>query len=147
MRVCISHERGKHESHPARQRYVCGDCGRQFNDLTDSLFAGRHQPLQTWVACLYLMGLNLSNRQIAQELNLHKDDVHQMTRELRQAVADKRPEVQLSGTVECDEVYVTAGHKGHPEAVKTKAAKGGGASSKGVGAGGCSKRRSRRSSA
>jgi len=66
------------------------------------------------------MGLNLSNQQIAQELSLHKDEVHQMTGELRQAVADKRPEVQLSGTVEFDEVYVTAGHKGQPEAVKKK---------------------------
>lgn len=113
-------KRGKHETHPARQRYVCGDCGRQFDDLTDSLFAGRHQPLRTWIACLYLMGLNLSNQQIAQELSLHKDDVHQMTSELRQAVADKRPEVQLSGTVEFDEVYVTAGHKGQPEQVKKR---------------------------
>ena len=70
------------------------------------------------------MGLNLSNQQIAQELSLHKDEVHQMTGELRQAVADKRPEVQLSGTVEFDEVYVTAGHKGQPEAVKKKRAQG-----------------------
>ncbi|MGD1943711.1 MAG: hypothetical protein ACFB0G_20640 [Leptolyngbyaceae cyanobacterium] len=92
------------------------------------------------------MGLNLSNQQIAQELSLHKDDVHQMTSELRQAVADQRPEVQLSGTVEFDEVYVTAGHKGHPEQVKKKAAKGGGASSKGFGAGVRLKKRSRRSS-
>lgn len=140
-------KRGKHQAHPARQRYACGHCGRQFDDLTDSIFAGRHQPLQTWIACLYLMGLNLSNQQIAQELSLHKDDVHQMTRELRQAVADKRPEVQLSGTVEFDEVYVTAGHKGQPETVKKKGAKGDGASSKGFGAGVRSKKRSRRSSA
>jgi hypothetical protein len=27
----------------------------------------------------------------------------------------------LSGTVESDEVYIVAGHKGHPEAVKKKA--------------------------
>ena len=27
----------------------------------------------------------------------------------------------LEGEVECDEVYVVAGHKGHPEAVKKKA--------------------------
>ena len=25
-----------------------------------------------------------------------------------------------TGQVECDEVYVTAGHKGHPESVKKK---------------------------
>ncbi len=28
--------------------------------------------------------------------------------------------MQLSGEVECDEVYVTAGHKGNPDAVKKK---------------------------
>ena len=140
-------KRGKHETYPARQRYACSDCRRQFDDLYNSIFAGRHQPLQTWIACLYLMGLNLSNRQIAQELSLHRDDVHQMTSELRQAVADKRPEVQLSGTVEFDEVYVTAGHKGQPEHVKKKGAKGGAASSMGFGAGVRSKKRSRRFSA
>lgn len=63
-------KRGKHETHPARQRYACGECGRQFDDLTDSIFAGRHQPLLTWISCLYLMGLNLLNQQIAQELSL-----------------------------------------------------------------------------
>jgi hypothetical protein len=62
-------------------------------------------------------------------------------------VTDKRPEVQLSGKVEFDEVYVTAGHKGQPESVKKKADKGGGASSKGFEVGGRSKKRSHRSSA
>ena len=139
-------KRGKHETSPARQRYTCSACGRQFDDLTGSLFAGRHQPLRTWIACLYLMGLNLSNQQIAQELSLNKDDVHQMTSELRQAIADKRPEVQLSGQVEFDEVYVTAGHKGRPDKVKKKAAKDGGESSKGFGGAVRSKKRNRRSS-
>ena len=40
---------------------------------------------------------------------------------LRQGIVDRRPPVALSGEVECDEVYVVAGHKGHPEAVKKKA--------------------------
>lgn len=114
-------KRGKHETYPARQRYVCGEYGRHFDDLTNTIFAGRHQPLQTWMACLYLMGLNVSNQQIAEELSLDKDDVHQMTSELRQAVVDKRPEVRLSGTVEFEEVYVTAGYKGQPEQVKKRA--------------------------
>ena len=72
-------KRGKHETYAARQRYVCGECGRHFDDLTDTLFAGRHQPLQTWIACLYLMGLNVSNQQIAEELSLDKDDVCEMS--------------------------------------------------------------------
>ena len=139
-------KRGKHETYASRQRYVCSDCGRHFDDLTDTLFEGRHQPLQTWIVCLYLMGLNVSNQQIAKELSLHKDDVHQMTSELRKAIADKRPEVQLSGTVEFDEVYVTAGHKGQPKAVKKKGARVADVNSRGFGGAVRSKRRNRRSS-
>ena len=66
------------------------------------------------------MGLNLSNQQIAQELDLDKDDVHQMTTQLRSGVIDLKPGPQLEGVVECDAVYLVAGHKGHPEAVKKK---------------------------
>jgi len=35
------------------------------------------------------------------------------------------PEPGLSGEVECDEVYVVAGHKGNPAAVEEKAARDG----------------------
>jgi transposase-like protein len=63
--------------------------------------------------CLYLMGLNLSNAQIAQELDLDKDDVHQMTAQLCAGIVERKPEPVLSGVVECDEIYLVAGHKGH----------------------------------
>lgn len=66
------------------------------------------------------MGLNLSNRQIAAELGLNKDDAQQMTRTLRRGIEARRPSVRLEGTVECDEVYVVAGHKGQPAAVEKK---------------------------
>ena len=138
-------KRGKDDTQVERQRYCCKGCEYHFDDLSDSVFAGRHQPLRVWVGGLYLMGLNLSNTQIAHELELPDTDVYHMTSELRQAVVAKKPEVELSGTVEFDEVYVTAGHKGQPEAVKKKADWGGDASSKGFGGGERSKRRSRRS--
>lgn len=47
-----------------------------------------------------------------------------MTQQLREAVDKKRPDVSLEGEVECDEVYVVAGHKGHPDAVNKKGRKG-----------------------
>ena len=134
---------GKDDTQPERQRYVCKRCKHHFDDLSDSVFAARHQPLRVWVGCLYLMGLNLSNAQIADELDLQQSDVYHMTSELRQAVVEKKPEVKLSGDVEFDEVYVTAGHKGQPEAVKKKVVKGDDANSKGFGAGVRSKRRNR----
>jgi hypothetical protein len=46
--------------------------------------------------------------------------------QLRQGIVDRRPPVALEGEVECDGVDVVAGHKGHPEAVKKKAALPGG---------------------
>ena len=67
--------------------------------------------------CLYFMGLNLSNRQIAGELGLAASDVQAMTEQLRRGLAAKTPEVTLEGEVEIDEVYVVAGHKGQPEDV------------------------------
>ena len=36
-------------------------------------------------------------------------------------IVARRSPVVLEGEVECDEVYVVAGHKGHPKAVKKKA--------------------------
>jgi transposase-like protein len=50
-----------------RQRYRCTACQVRFDDLTDTIFAGHHQPLRIWILCLYFMGLNLSNQQVARE--------------------------------------------------------------------------------
>jgi hypothetical protein len=66
------------------------------------------------------MGLNLSNRQIAAELGMGRTDIHKMTDQLRSGVESRKPETELSGEVECDEVYVIAGHKGKPGQVKKR---------------------------
>jgi transposase-like protein len=117
-------KKGRDDTQPERQRYECRPCGRRFDDLTGTIFAGHHQPLRVWILCLYLMGLNLSNEQIAQELDLNPDDAQRMATQLREGVVRRKPEVVLSGEVECDEVYVVAGHKGNPEAVRKKGERG-----------------------
>src|ERR671915_542745 len=114
---------GRDDAQPDRQRYRCPACGGRFDDLTGTVLAGHHQPLRVWVLCLYFMGLNLSNRQIAQELGLDGSDVQAMTEQLRRGLVAKAAPMRLEGEVEIDEVYVVAGHKGQPAAV----AKGGGA--------------------
>ena len=105
---------GHDETQPHRQRYLCKACKQRFDDLTDTVLAGHHQPLRVWVLCLYLMGLNLSNRQIADELGLNLSDVQAMTEHLRDGLVARTPAVTLQGEVEIDEVYVVAGHKGQP---------------------------------
>ena len=116
----IRHGRDDTQAH--RQRYRCNDCRVRFDDLTGTVLAGHHQPLRVWVLCLYLMGLNLSNRQIAQELDLGEADAQAMTEHLRQGLVARAPVAKLDDTAEIDEVYIVAGHKGQPAAV----AKGGG---------------------
>jgi hypothetical protein len=46
------------------------------------------------VLCLYFMGLNISNEQIAQELALNGSDVHQMTTQLRAGIVKKERSAQ-----------------------------------------------------
>src|SRR5919205_1240071 len=87
------------------------------HDLTGTVLAGHHQPLRVWVLCLYFMGLNLSNRQIAEELDLNGSDVQVMTEQLRSGLVAKVPAARLDGEVEIDEIYLVAGHKGQPAAV------------------------------
>jgi transposase-like protein len=108
---------GRDDTQPHRQRYRCTVCGSRFDDLTGTVLAGHHQPLRVWVLCLYFMGLNLSNRQIAQELDLNQSDAQLMTEQLRTGLVAGTPPVRLEDEVEIDEIYVTAGHKGNPAAV------------------------------
>jgi Transposase zinc-ribbon domain len=77
---------------------VCPSCESQevikrgfddFDDLTDTIFAGHHQPLKVWVLCLYFMGLNVSNEQIAHELSINESDAYQMTTALRGGIVKK----------------------------------------------------------
>lgn len=83
-------KRGHHSRQSSRQRYECQACWQQFDDLTDTIFEGHHQPLRVWILCLYLMGLNLSNSQIAAELDLNEDDTQIMATQLREGVVAKK---------------------------------------------------------
>jgi len=105
---------GHDDRERSRQRYVCKTCKHRFDDLTGTVLAGHHQPVSTWVLCSYLMGVNLSNCQIAHELGLCESDVQAMTEALRHGIVAKTPDMVLSGDVEFDELYVVAGHKSLP---------------------------------
>jgi transposase-like protein len=124
---------GRDDAQRHRRRYRCAGCGARFDDLTGTVLAGHHRPLRVWVSCLYLMGLNLSNRQIARELDLSQPDVQLMTEQLRTGLVARMPPVRLAGEVEID---VVAGHKGNPAAVAKGGARraGGGCGARPAGA-------------
>ena len=91
---------GRNESQPDRQRYQCHACRHRLDDLTGTIFSGHHEPLRTWIICLYFMGLNLSSLQIAKELDLSPSDTRAMVQRLRQGIVDRQREFTLSGEIE-----------------------------------------------
>ena len=109
---------GRDETDPSRPRDHGKRCERSVDDLTETMFAGHHQPRRVWILCLYCMGLHLSHQQIAHELDFQKDDVPQMTCQRREGMVKKTPAVTRSADVECDEISRMAGPTGHPEAVQ-----------------------------
>jgi len=111
---------GHKDSDPYCQKYKCNNCGCRFNDLTGTVLAKKHHAISVWMVMLYLMGLNISNHQIAAELDLNPDVAQDMTTTLRKEISARKPGCKLKGIVECDEVYIKAGHKGHPWAVRRK---------------------------
>src|SRR3712207_6468434 len=93
---------GYDERQAHRRRYRGKACAGRFDDRTDTVLAAHHQSLRVWVLCLYLMGLNRSNRQIAQELGLGAAGVQAMAEQLRGGLVAKTPAVRLAGEVEVD---------------------------------------------
>lgn len=77
------------EAHEDCQKYKCNSCEKKFDDLTDTIFSNSKLPLKTWLVCLYLMGLNISNAQIAEELDVSATTAQRMTEELRAGIAKK----------------------------------------------------------
>jgi len=114
-------KRGRNHRHRACRRYTCRNCAKRFDDLTGTIFMGRHQPLSVWFSYLYLMGLNQSNLQIAEELGVNESDGQWMAEQLREGIVKRRRKARLSGLVECDEVYIVAGHKGRPDRIVGRA--------------------------
>ena len=53
-----------------QQHYKCKACKKKFDDLTGTPFAKHNLSAPLMVIFLYFLGLNLSNNQIAKELNL-----------------------------------------------------------------------------
>lgn len=114
------HRWGHHASSEHRNRYHCKDCKRYYDDLTKTVFEGRHKPLSIWLLCLYLMSLGLSITQIAKELGLGVSDAHHICSTLRNGIVEQQEPKVLEGEVEIDEMYLVSGHKGQTKEISKK---------------------------
>jgi transposase-like protein len=88
---------GKDAVHIHVQHYKCKSCQSYFDDLTDTIFSGSHHPLTHWITVLYLMNLNISNAQIADDLEICESTVHQMCSTIREGIVKKSLVYSLAG--------------------------------------------------
>ncbi len=113
---------GKYENY--FHRYLCKDCTAKnkkhivFNDKTGTIFEGTKLSISMWFLAGYLMSLGLSNKQISYELGVEENTARRMCNLMRGSMFFQNCMQQLSGTVEIDEVYQTAGSKGNGKNTK-----------------------------
>lgn len=117
---------GAKKKQPYIYHYECGNisCGKKFDDRTGTIFSGSSQALKVWILVMWLLGLNLSNNQIAGELDICIKVCNRMIDKIRIGIVCKQEEPILEEEVEIDEVYIVAGHKGQPDKVKEAGRKG-----------------------
>lgn len=109
----------KYGSYRAYQRYRCKDCDRTFNDKTSTIFAYAKIALSEWFFMIYMfLRFNTSIRQLSAELDVSYRTLRDRIERFCEAL--DAPNLSLSGPVEIDEVYVTAGQKGRERDLRSR---------------------------
>jgi hypothetical protein len=105
---------GTYHAQPGLKRYRCKEqgCKRTFNDLTGTRLDGSKRSLVHWIFTTFLLCLSCSSRRIARELGVHVRTGYRWCWWLRNAALSYEIGRQVDGTVEADDLYHTAGHKG-----------------------------------
>jgi transposase-like protein len=103
---------GKYWRKPGLHRYFCKSCERTFNDLTGTIFERSQIALSTWLFVAFLLALGCSTLRITKEIGVHFTHVYKRVWQLRNLALFFEINNSLDGTVEADEIYVTAGSKG-----------------------------------
>jgi transposase-like protein len=114
---------GAYHAQPGLKRYRCKEqgCKRTFNDLTGTLLDGSKRSVMHWILATFLLCLSCSSRRIARELGVHVRTGYRWCWWLRNAALSYEIGRKLAGTVEADDLYHTAGHKGQAKTGGTKA--------------------------
>ncbi|MCL6442270.1 MAG: IS1595 family transposase [Alicyclobacillus sp.] len=123
---CGSKAVKRNGTYRSRQRYLCKDCGKSFNDITASPLAGTRYP-DKWLKFIEYMLDGLTLPKIAKLLHIHVSTAffwrHKVLFALRSLGHDA-----LNGIVESDETFFLESHKGRKPVTFRKPRKRGGVS-------------------
>jgi transposase-like protein len=112
------------------QRYRCLDCGRSFNDLSETALARlRHKA--KWLAYLHCMLQSGSVRRAAAAVGVHKNTSFRWRHRFLHDTKHDRS-VPLAGITEADETYLLESQKGSRKLTRLPRRRGGTASRRGI---------------
>lgn len=97
------------------QMYWCKRCNFGFNDRSGTIFQDTKVPLRKWFMMAFMMQFKVSVLEISKTIKVSYRHAYYMARKIRGSVYARRMARKLKGTVEIDELYVTAGLKGKKE--------------------------------
>lgn len=112
---CGSDEVHKWGKRNGRQRYRCqaDDCGRTFNDFTDTPFAHTRRSWGKWAQYVECMLDGKSLRECAEEVGISLPASFRWRHVVLDALRQLDEETELSGMVEVDETYFRYSEKGN----------------------------------
>ncbi|XEC93104.1 IS1595 family transposase [Paenibacillus tarimensis] len=116
---------GKYRS---RQRYLCKDCGKTFNDMTASPISGSHYP-HKWLNYFKLMLAGVSLPKIAEELGILVATAFYWRHKILNVIRSQGF-TKLKGIIESDETFFLESDKGKRQITHRKSRKRGGVASK-----------------
>lgn len=96
------------------RRYKCRECGRWFNDRSETFLESSKVRLPKWIYVLREMDKGRSINSIAEDLPHRYKTACRMATTIREAIYQRREEWRevLTGEVEADDVHLTLGQQG-----------------------------------
>jgi len=103
-----------------RQRYLCGECGKRFGLLTDSIFNSTNKSFDTWILYITLMTFNVP-LDMAQELcGLSRPSALLWRRKIFSTIDQYQKRLKLRERIWIDETYVYDSTVLHEDGYKQK---------------------------
>lgn len=113
---------GKHHCKMSKSgRFHCTGCNANFSCLVDTIFENTKISLRKWFMAMYLVSSNkkgVSSHQLSRDIEVTQKTAWYMLQKIRTLFAQS-DEVQMSGIIECDEVYIGGKEKWKHKSMRT----------------------------
>ncbi len=107
-------------------KFRCNECKRNFSCLVGTIFENTKVSLQKWFIAMYLVSSHkkgVSSHQLGRDIEVTQTTAWYMLSKIRTLFAQDDTE-GMSGTIECDEVYIGGKEKWKHQSMKTPGTQG-----------------------